>query len=322
MGKRYNAFEVTYDEVKLFSRTALFSNDRIDKSTVPEGYFMYEIRHDDEGFNNPVQIGKSIAVNHFGTIITNERIILDPDGFRDMDIDALNFIGGKSLKDFMNMKRSANKKMQKIIVKDNLQNKLFFYDATCWEDYYEEYGYYFGRFKVVGVALPIKKVLRCDSKSLAENLIAVRKNLEDNVLYTVFLYNKNECLTGDVDTARTKKDIIDNFILNRYDFITEIFETENLLSGTTYYKKYKTMEFYNLVFYPHRDLSSDECKNFKMNLQNKKRCDFFPVNWCMKDFIKVAVESDSKVDLYKVNDTIVMPCSKGLYIYDEKVANG
>ena len=101
MGKRYNAFEADYEEIELFEKPALFSNDRIDRSTVPEGYFMYEIRHDDEG--DPVQIGESILVDCFGTVITNEEISLDPDGFKDMDTDDLNFIGETSLKEFMKM---------------------------------------------------------------------------------------------------------------------------------------------------------------------------------------------------------------------------
>ena len=103
MGKRYNAFEADYEEVELFEKPALFSNCRIDRNTVPEGYFMYEIRHDDEGFADPVQIGKSVFVNCFGAVITTEEIPLNSDGFKDMSADDLNFIGETSLKNFMNM---------------------------------------------------------------------------------------------------------------------------------------------------------------------------------------------------------------------------
>ena len=40
---------------------------------------MYEVRHDDYGRGDPCQIGKWIMVNHWGTLISNEKLKLIPD---------------------------------------------------------------------------------------------------------------------------------------------------------------------------------------------------------------------------------------------------
>lgn len=51
---------------------------------------MYEVRHDDDQHGDPVQIGEWIMVNHWGTIISNKPIRLEPNASRNnayRDID-------------------------------------------------------------------------------------------------------------------------------------------------------------------------------------------------------------------------------------------
>ena len=72
---RYNAMEETFTEVRVLGKPALFHDLRIDRSTVPKGLYLYEVRHDDEGWGDPVQIAKGIMVNHFGSIITRELVL-------------------------------------------------------------------------------------------------------------------------------------------------------------------------------------------------------------------------------------------------------
>ena len=55
---RYNAMEETFTEVRVLGKPALFHDLRIDRSTVPKGLYLYEVRHDDEGWGDPVQIAK------------------------------------------------------------------------------------------------------------------------------------------------------------------------------------------------------------------------------------------------------------------------
>ena len=53
-----------------------FNDMRIDRSTVPEGKFMYEVADCDSN-GEPARIRPGILVNFFGTIICNQK--LEPD---------------------------------------------------------------------------------------------------------------------------------------------------------------------------------------------------------------------------------------------------
>jgi hypothetical protein len=78
-----------FEEVTLFGKPALFSAFRIDRTTVPRGYHLYEVRHDDGCQGIAVQLGHRIIVNHWGTIITRDKVRLRAEGFlgiKDEDI--------------------------------------------------------------------------------------------------------------------------------------------------------------------------------------------------------------------------------------------
>ena len=57
---RQNAAEVDYDTATIFGKPALFSDWRIDRTTVPTSLFLYELRHEDEDWGTPCQIAKGI----------------------------------------------------------------------------------------------------------------------------------------------------------------------------------------------------------------------------------------------------------------------
>lgn len=100
---RYNAMEESFEEVTILDMPALFTSLRIDRNTVPVGYHVYEVRHDDDHQGDAVQIARAIMVNHWGSLITRDEITL-PDGkYRDIDPDALNFVDGdcRCMSDFM-----------------------------------------------------------------------------------------------------------------------------------------------------------------------------------------------------------------------------
>jgi len=111
---RLNAMAEDFDEVTILEKPALFTLLRIDRSTVPNGYHVYEIRHDDEG--DPAQLAKSVLVNHFGSLITRSEIKLSADGCLDIEYDALNFGEGtySSMTDFMDrFPAKANKHLER-----------------------------------------------------------------------------------------------------------------------------------------------------------------------------------------------------------------
>lgn len=100
---RFNAMEEDFEEVTFLDKPALFTPIRIERSTVPRGYHLYEVRHDDYGRGDAVQIGRNIAVNHWGSLIMRDEIKLPSDRLLDIQPEALNYYPGDdlSMKDFM-----------------------------------------------------------------------------------------------------------------------------------------------------------------------------------------------------------------------------
>ena len=91
---QYNASERTYQEVAIMDRPALFTELRIDRSSVPEGVYRYELRHSDEDWGEPIELSRSIAVNFYGTVLTREPFQLPIEGWLPMEPDSLSFQDG------------------------------------------------------------------------------------------------------------------------------------------------------------------------------------------------------------------------------------
>ena len=87
-----NAREEQYEHAELFGKPALFTDLRIDRSTVPEGFFCYDLRGSDYDPGKPVTVENQVAVNHAGTVLTAEPITIPKEGFRRLR-GQLNFLG-------------------------------------------------------------------------------------------------------------------------------------------------------------------------------------------------------------------------------------
>ena len=74
---KVNAAEEDFELMELFGQTVLFTNMRVDRSTVPEGLYAYDVRHDDDCTGEICEIKPSVMVNHWGTIICKEQIEMD-----------------------------------------------------------------------------------------------------------------------------------------------------------------------------------------------------------------------------------------------------
>ena len=66
---RYQANELRYEQVTVLEKEAIFTELRVLRDSVPKGFSCYEVRHDDEGQGNPVEIAKGILVNFYGTLL-------------------------------------------------------------------------------------------------------------------------------------------------------------------------------------------------------------------------------------------------------------
>ncbi len=73
---KVNAQEESFELMELFGKRVLFTNMRVDRSTVPEGLYVYEVR-DEDCTGKICEIKPIIMVNHWGTIICKEPIEMD-----------------------------------------------------------------------------------------------------------------------------------------------------------------------------------------------------------------------------------------------------
>ena len=87
-----NARKEEYEHIELFGKPALFTNSRIDRTTVPVGFYCYELRGSDSDPGRPVSIENKVTVNHAGAVLTPEPVTISKEGFRRLR-DNINFLG-------------------------------------------------------------------------------------------------------------------------------------------------------------------------------------------------------------------------------------
>ena len=56
-----NAFTEEYEYIELFGKPGLFTNARIDRDTVPEGWYAYDLRGSDYDPGEPVTVEPSVV---------------------------------------------------------------------------------------------------------------------------------------------------------------------------------------------------------------------------------------------------------------------
>jgi len=58
---------------KTTENVGVLTSERVDRSTVPDGWYVYEIRHSDDG-GNPITVENNVVCNFYGTFITKHPI--------------------------------------------------------------------------------------------------------------------------------------------------------------------------------------------------------------------------------------------------------
>ena len=86
-----NANTIKYEGLELLGQTVLFTCLRIDRNTVPDGLYAYDLRPDDECQGIICEIAPHIGVNHWGTVLCREPIALTDDGRRYVTEDDYNY---------------------------------------------------------------------------------------------------------------------------------------------------------------------------------------------------------------------------------------
>lgn len=69
-----NAREEQFEHIELFGKPALFTNSRINRASVPEGFHCYDLRGSDYDPGKPLTVEHSVGVNHAATVLTAEPV--------------------------------------------------------------------------------------------------------------------------------------------------------------------------------------------------------------------------------------------------------
>lgn len=70
----YIRFDIMYNKEYIHG---LYTEERVDDNTIPDGIYKYEIRTNDDGSGNFVTIEPSVIVNFGGTVLLNKEINFD-----------------------------------------------------------------------------------------------------------------------------------------------------------------------------------------------------------------------------------------------------
>ncbi len=78
--KRYDYRKESFTRVSVCGIECEFNDIRIERSSVPEGKYQYEIGGDDDSGDEPVRVSMGVLVNFFGTLISDEALPIGGDG--------------------------------------------------------------------------------------------------------------------------------------------------------------------------------------------------------------------------------------------------
>lgn len=101
-----DARTTSFEAVEVFGKKAAYSSCCIDRDTVPNELYCYDLRGSDFDCGTPISIEPRVLVNHAGTIITSNPIDLPEgwkqirDAFYDLDRDYYSYEAYEKLYDF------------------------------------------------------------------------------------------------------------------------------------------------------------------------------------------------------------------------------
>lgn len=77
---RYDYRNIKMQIVEVRGIVCEFYDMRIDRTTIPEGKFLYEVAGDDNSGGDPARIKACVLVNFFGTLICDRELSLEDEG--------------------------------------------------------------------------------------------------------------------------------------------------------------------------------------------------------------------------------------------------
>ena len=108
-----------YDVITINNKLALLTYSRIKTSETLDGLYTYDIQSSDDGFD-PSAIRKTIMVNHWGSIILKEPLLLDQNGWLYLDYNNFKYLDNQRLsqKEFKSL---SVKECKKILKKEEME---------------------------------------------------------------------------------------------------------------------------------------------------------------------------------------------------------
>lgn len=79
-------------EVELQGRYGVFTELRVDKSTIPKGVNCYELRHGDDD-SYPAALEENVRVNYYGAVLMTDKMELGQEGYVSLSYDDFGFTG-------------------------------------------------------------------------------------------------------------------------------------------------------------------------------------------------------------------------------------
>ncbi|WP_182464913.1 LPD28 domain-containing protein [Mediterraneibacter gnavus] len=86
-----------YEEIEIFDTPALFSAGRIQKDSLPEGFYCYEVPHDDECIGIPCELSSHILVNFWRTVISRVPLIKEKECRRYIEDEDWGYTGNAEI---------------------------------------------------------------------------------------------------------------------------------------------------------------------------------------------------------------------------------
>lgn len=89
---KYAMNSIEFERVEVFGKPALFTDLRVDRATVPEGYHIYDVRGSDYDSGKLNTLEHHVYVNHAGTVIAFEPLLGGKQEYRKCS-HKFNFLG-------------------------------------------------------------------------------------------------------------------------------------------------------------------------------------------------------------------------------------